>query len=401
MLAAKKWASIVDTGRPTTGGTNHTGALLVSLLSSPFRGRQVHSVWHRDAAGEDLTIWKNLLQVVVARFRAKRVGSNLGVLETLAGHLGDFLRDAEKARYVIMGLGTHHVVSLMMMADEPSSSSTITLACLAEAASYISCTELSHHVDDHYSINENYVPSDFLTLVSDALDEAYPRADTLEAIGKEAAVAPSVYDLLSTIGDKLDSLPTDFAIQAFEAVRLGLLVWLTDDSKVVMPQEAAARVDRLYIAILNLVGRAIDSGHLTPQASRFDSLLAVLAPRLSRAVSRQVPEAFQALWTRFSEIAIDSFSADSAAFLRSLLAAVPDIIAVKGLTVDVEMSEVSTLCLSPSRETVIDLFNRKKALLDTHMPGKSRVKVKATVSPPRPSSRPHPRNRNRPMPTPM
>jgi hypothetical protein len=98
---AIKWSSIVDVAQPTSstsGTTNHTGALLVSLLSNPFRGRQIQSVWHHQAAEEDLAIWNNLLQVVVARFRAKRVGSNLGVLETLAGHLGDFLRDADKAR---------------------------------------------------------------------------------------------------------------------------------------------------------------------------------------------------------------------------------------------------------------------------------------------------------------
>lgn len=96
---AAKWSSIVDNAKPSSGSaTNHTGALLVSLLSSPFRGRQLQSVWHHEAGEEDLAIWNNLLQVVVARFRAKRVGSNLGVLETLAGHLGDFLREAEKAR---------------------------------------------------------------------------------------------------------------------------------------------------------------------------------------------------------------------------------------------------------------------------------------------------------------
>lgn len=87
-------------------------------------------------------------------------------------------------------------------------------------------------------MNENYVPSDFLTLVSDALDEAYPRTDTLEAIPREDAVSPAVYTLLSTLCDKFDSLPTEFAYQAFQAVRSGATVWLSDDNKVVMPAEA-------------------------------------------------------------------------------------------------------------------------------------------------------------------
>ena len=81
-----------------TTGTNHTGALLVSLLSCPFRGRQVTSVWHQDAKAADLALWQDLLKVTVLRFRAKGVGSNLGVLESLAGHLSDFLDQSEDTR---------------------------------------------------------------------------------------------------------------------------------------------------------------------------------------------------------------------------------------------------------------------------------------------------------------
>lgn len=75
-------------------------------------------------------------------------------------------------------------------------------------------------------------------MVSDALDEAYPRTDTLEAIPREDAVSPAVYTLLSTLCDKFDSLPVRFGYQAFEAVLNGLNVWLNDDNKVVMPADA-------------------------------------------------------------------------------------------------------------------------------------------------------------------
>ena len=109
------------------------------------------------------------------------------------------------------------------------------------------------------------------------------------------------------------------------------------------------QVDDLYISIVHLLGRAIEAGQLARQAATFDALLDVLAPRLSRAVSRRVPETFQAFWTHFAELHIDSFSVDTVAFLQSLLAAVPDIIAVKGLTVDVEMSEV---CLQKQPKSV-------------------------------------------------
>lgn len=100
LMEARKWSSIVDT-HTTANSTNHTGALLVSLLSNPFRGRKVTSSWHQHANEDDLSIWQQLLAATVARFRAKRVGSNLGVLESLAGHLGDFLREAEKTRQVL------------------------------------------------------------------------------------------------------------------------------------------------------------------------------------------------------------------------------------------------------------------------------------------------------------
>lgn len=237
-----------------------------------------------------------------------------------------------------------------------SSSSTITLSCLASTTSYLSCTELSHHVDDHYSINENYVPSDFLNLVSDALSEAYPRTQTLEDMRKEDAVSPAVYTLLDTLKAKIDTLPTDFALQAFEAVRPGLLVWLTDENKVVMPQHAARvsqaflvvrfgkltkQVDHLYVSVLRLLGNGIDQGHLARQAEIFDSLVEVVAPRLSRAASRIVPEAFQSLWAHFADIETNKFSVETIAFLQSVIAAVPDLITVKGLSGSSEMSEVS------------------------------------------------------------
>jgi hypothetical protein len=71
------------------------------------------------------------------------------------------------------------------------------------------------------------------------LDESYPRTDTLEEVSREDAVSPAVYSLLNTLRAKFDTLPTDFAMQAFEAVRVGLLTWMADVNKVIMPDEAA------------------------------------------------------------------------------------------------------------------------------------------------------------------
>jgi hypothetical protein len=69
--------------------------LLVNLLSHPFRGRQLQSVWHQEAGKRDLMTWETLLDAVVARFQLKGVGPNLGVLETMAGHLSDYAYQAK------------------------------------------------------------------------------------------------------------------------------------------------------------------------------------------------------------------------------------------------------------------------------------------------------------------
>jgi len=97
-MIASRWTKTVNTDRQvSSGGTNHTGALLVELLSNPFRGRDLQSVWHQHAGQNDFKIWSGLLEVVVARFRLKGIGANIGVLESLAGHLDDYFKEAHQA----------------------------------------------------------------------------------------------------------------------------------------------------------------------------------------------------------------------------------------------------------------------------------------------------------------
>lgn len=94
----------------------------------------------------------------------------------------------------------------------------------------------------------------------------------------------------------------------------------------------------------------------------------VVAPRLSRATSRAVPEAFQALFNHFSDIDGSDFSQDALVFLKSVVAAVPDLIAVKGLSVEDKVSEVSYSSRSLSHKP--DQY-RRKASLDSLTPGTS------------------------------
>lgn len=75
---------------------NYTGNILISLLSDPFRGRQLNSYWHQQATLDDLSQWRKLLETTAQRFKAKRAVIHSGLLETLAAHLTDFLEPKDK-----------------------------------------------------------------------------------------------------------------------------------------------------------------------------------------------------------------------------------------------------------------------------------------------------------------
>lgn len=77
---------------------NHTGALLISLLVTPFRKNDVNSAWHSGAAQADLEAWSGLLKVTIQRFRSKGVESNEGVLDEVARQLSGFFKDSNLTR---------------------------------------------------------------------------------------------------------------------------------------------------------------------------------------------------------------------------------------------------------------------------------------------------------------
>jgi hypothetical protein len=229
-FAATTWTATIDLQpSATANATNHTGALLVSLLSGPFRGRQVTSIWHQHADQEDLAVWQALLKATILRFRAKRVGSNLGVLESLAGHLGDFLEQGDKTRWV----QPFRFVSELIGANGIShSSTTITLSCLAAATSWISFVPQEHYHAAHF-INENHVPTDFLNLVSNSLVEAYPGNESASLASSGHAISPAVSELIDNIRVVFDSLPGEFVEGCLEAVQPGLTQWMSDEGRYV------------------------------------------------------------------------------------------------------------------------------------------------------------------------
>jgi len=224
--SAHKWTEFINSQPSSSSGTNHTGALLVSLLSGPFRGRQVTSVWHQHANQQDLAAWQSLLKATVSRFRQKGVGANLGVLESLAGHLGDFLDQNEKAKSANLSSPSR------MLMIVKYSSTTITLSCLASATLYMAFGPTQHHPTAHFSINENYVPVDFLTLVSNALFDSYPEDEASEQ-HKEITVSPAVSDLLQTLQTVFERVPLESAGPLLAPVKSGLAAWMADVTRIV------------------------------------------------------------------------------------------------------------------------------------------------------------------------
>lgn len=182
----------------------------MSLLSCPFRGRPVDSFWHQNASKDDFAAWQALLKVTVLRFRARGVGSNLGVLESLAAHLGDFFESAPK-----------------------TSSTTITLSCLDAAMRYVSFVEPEAHHEEHFSLNENYVPGDFLTLVSNALIDSYPTPESLGQSDQIDSISPAVPDLIGTIRTCVEGLPSALVWPVISCLQDGIATWMQDEAKIV------------------------------------------------------------------------------------------------------------------------------------------------------------------------
>ncbi|ORY25960.1 hypothetical protein BCR39DRAFT_542764 [Naematelia encephala] len=329
-LLSLKWTEVIDLQpATTTSSTNHTGALLVSLLSGPFRGRQVDSVWHQKASQEDLEAWQALLKVTVLRFRAKRVGSNLGVLESLAGHLGDFLEQGEK-----------------------TCSTTITLSCLASATSWIAFGPLEQHDTAHFSINENFVPVEFLTLVSNALLESYPHTDSLSTTPETVPVSPAVLDLITALHDVFAVLPPQFVAPVLDPVRIGLSIWLADDARIVDTESLAGKLDEMYMTLLAKIREAIHGDFIEATGDILDSYIDIYAPRLSRARTPAVPAAFQSFWNSgFSGVGLE-LSEDVKEFLGELLAAVPGMIEVAGLSSIEPLSEEESQARFPNAQNL-------------------------------------------------
>ena len=96
---------------------------------------------------------------------------------------------------------------------------------------WITFGPVEHHHTSHFNINENFVPVEFLSLVSNALLESYPRSDTL-AMSESRVTSPAVGELLESLRVVFAALPPDFAGLVLAPVKAGLAVWLADESHI-------------------------------------------------------------------------------------------------------------------------------------------------------------------------
>ncbi|GMK53671.1 hypothetical protein CspeluHIS016_0102570 [Cutaneotrichosporon spelunceum] len=305
------WISAVDLKPADTAAkTNYTGDLLVSLLSCPFRNQSSDSIWYNGPADEDLAAWDSLFETTVLRFRAKRVGSNFGVLETLGAHLEDFVAISDDEE-----------------ATKRRMASRTMLRCLAVASSEVAFVPTEHYHSLHFSINENYVPVDFLEFVSSVLEASYPSAEH-----------SAVTRLIETVSDVFRALPANVVPDVLEPLHRPLAKWMKGEEKTTAG-DLIHQLDELYIALLSAITRAIDNGSLPASSVTMNSLIDIYAPRLSCARSAAVPAAFQDFWRRsFQPVRGLEYSNDVAGFLQDVLTAVPGLIIVEGLFSDESQS---------------------------------------------------------------
>lgn len=107
------------------------------------------------------------------------------------------------------------------------------------------------------------------------------------------------------------------------------------------------------MTVLNALANAVASKQIPAMSHTLDKYIDVFAPRLSRALSADVPRAFQAFWRKsFQDVEVD-FSDDVRGFLLDVLAAVPGMIEVRGLFPQGSMSEVSRMVINVGYDMVL------------------------------------------------
>ncbi|ODN81830.1 hypothetical protein L202_02194 [Cryptococcus amylolentus CBS 6039] len=202
--------------------TNHTGNLLVSLLTDPWCNSTVDSYWHARATEADLNSWQTLLSSTIQRFKAKKAVVHSGILETLAAHMHDYIE--APACFV----------------------SPMTLKCLALAISNISFrSQVSNSQSSPWHAGDNYVPEDFLALVAKSLQLAH---DQRTEVSSEALAS-----LFASIKSMVERLPGTFTAAVVGPLNSALRSWMEDKD---LGEGLRATLDGLNKALLGAYARA-------------------------------------------------------------------------------------------------------------------------------------------------
>lgn len=330
-LVASKWTKVIHLVPSTTAsGTDHTGVLLVSLLSAPFRTGSIDSAWHQESTAEDLRIWEGLLETTILRFRAKRVGTNMGVLETLAGHFSDYLPDEEKTR-----------------------STTITLSCLTAAVRWVPSGLMEDNSPSQH-FNGPVVPLDFLEFINDSLLQAFPDFESPPTSVPPIAISPAVFQLLNALVDVIATVPLSSVGEIIDTVKLSLARWFALPA-VLADESQAVLLDSLYVSLFSVLGNGIASRHVTADSALVNGLFDLYAHRINLATSRAVLESFQSFWQgTFARVSGLEYEEHVVDFLGQLTGALKDFIYAPGLSIpQASLSEEESLARYPHCEPYI------------------------------------------------
>ncbi|RXK36174.1 hypothetical protein M231_06579 [Tremella mesenterica] len=446
-MLVMKWVEVVDLNPSTTiGGTNYTGGLLFSLLSLPFKPQgsvewfrgvdsntrktahendnepinqishdqtteveqgQVNENIHENSTEKlnakendkqqeceilnDLQIWSNLLRTTILRFRAKRVGTNMGVLESLAGHLNDYLTEetiimpmtikclTEAIRWVDSGLREENVVGQINETVVPEN--LLELVDKTLRLVYASRVGSDWGVREGNVRSENVGEEDEVVLenaTSEQNAERRSRDNSAPQDGEsnirkntqneQKLITSAASELLSAVGEMIIAIPSTAIYEVLRLMKESLSIWLADDSVMVV-EEDAVKLDNLYISILSSLLPAFESGHITLDSTIVNALVDIYAPRLSLAQSAEVPKTFQKFWNMtFGKVENLEYSPDVKEFLRDLSCAIPGMIQVQGLDLKGVMSEEESLSKYPHSQslrttTIIQVDNVERPLV--------------------------------------
>ena len=205
----------------------------------------------------------------------------------------------------------------------------------------------AHHAT-HFSINENYVPVDFLALVSSALTESYPTPESLSVSGSNTCISPGITEIINSVRGILQAMPQEFISTVVEACQAGLVIWMSDEASVADDTLAQAvsfirgpdhrspliikQLDQLYLVIVHSYVGVFTRGPELIKPETLDVLLPIYGPRLSRATSSAIPKALQDFFRLFAELDLAALSEDVRDFIVDVNMAVPGMIKLKGLT---------------------------------------------------------------------